>query len=81
LSAARFTWLMQLKNAILDGVLMSLLLFVVVVVVVVVVEVGEQSRCIVVVLLELALIKSLTNAHTDNYHRTYLQRQNKRLSA
>ena len=79
MSAARFTWLMQLKNAILDGVLMSLLLFVVVVVVVV--EVGEQSRCIVVVLLELALIKSLTNAHTDNYHRTYLQRQNKRLSA
>ena len=79
MSAARFTWLMQLKNAILDGVLMSLLLFVVVVVVVVV-EVGEQSRCIVV-LLELALIKSLTNAHTDNYHRTYLQRQNKRLSA
>ena len=78
MSAARFTWLMQLKNAILDGVLMSLLLFVVVVVVV---EVGEQSRCIVVVLLELALIKSLTNAHTDNYHRTYLQRQNKRLSA
>ena len=78
MSAARFTWLMQLKNAILDGVLMSLLLFVVVVVVVV--EVGEQSRCIVV-LLELALIKSLTNAHTDNYHRTYLQRQNKRLSA
>ena len=77
MSAARFTWLMQLKNAILDGVLMSLLLFVVVVVVV---EVGEQSRCIVV-LLELALIKSLTNAHTDNYHRTYLQRQNKRLSA
>ena len=77
MSAARFTWLMQLKNAILDGVLMSLLL---VVVVVVVVEVGEQSRCIVV-LLELALIKSLTNAHTDNYHRTYLQRQNKRLSA
>ena len=76
MSAARFTWLMQLKNAILDGVLMSLLLFVVVVVV----EVGEQSRCIVV-LLELALIKSLTNAHTDNYHRTYLQRQNKRLSA
>ena len=78
MSAARFTWLMQLKNAILDGVLMSLLLFVVFVVVVV--EVGEQSRCIVV-LLELALIKSLTNAHTDNYHRTYLQRQNKRLSA
>ena len=77
MSAARFTWLMQLKNAILDGVLMSLLL---VVVVVVVVEVGEQSRCIAV-LLELALIKSLTNAHTDNYHRTYLQRQNKRLSA